>query len=328
MGDPNSELGSLFAPVPLPPAVVDPTGGLLEPVIAPINFVVTRMEEEILMAISDSMLLLRLALKDGTNALADASNLAFADVNRIANEGVVSALNSLQQALYLGGGMTSVESAIARVESIASSAYAGLTQIVSAMLNTSGGAIGGYRGKIADTIAAAKKETYDAVMAQARGALGDLENVKLMAQARATQALAGAARERDLAVRWGGDRYREVAAAARSEAGGTLRAAEGRAREGAARIRAARGRLAVAGAGASAALDGAASSVMNKGTLISQKAALDAKEAELRARRAVEFAVLAGTFVAIVGTMAYGYFGYVRPHIKAVAAGAREAPGT
>ena len=317
MGDLDN-LGSLFTPIPIPPAVVDPTGGLLEPVIAPLNFVVTRMEEEVLLALSDAMILLRIALTDGTTALADASDVAFKEVNRIANDGLISALGSLQNALDLGGNFASIETIVGRIEKIATDAFSGLTQMANTIFRANQSALGSYGADIESTLATIKNDIRESIMAEARGALSDLDAIRLRAQARGTEALATLGRERDAAVAMGASLFRETTASARSEAGSALRLAEGRAREGVAAIRGARGRLV---AGGTSLLAGPEGSLASKGELIAQKARLDAVEAAVRERRMYEALLVVGTAVAVAATMAYGYFAYIRPRVVAAARG-------
>ena len=102
-------LESLFATIQVPPPVTDPTGGLLEPAIAPINFIVEKIEEAVLSAMTDGILAIRMVLGELTDGLKgtvdDAFKTIFQDSQAIIND----AFDTLKKAIDdLQNGVTDV----------------------------------------------------------------------------------------------------------------------------------------------------------------------------------------------------------------------------
>jgi len=85
----------LFVTVKVPPPIADPTGGLLAPALAPINFIVSKIESGILSAIETEIIGLRQGLNIASQSLNIVVDDAFKNIFTIINDGVRQSTNEL-----------------------------------------------------------------------------------------------------------------------------------------------------------------------------------------------------------------------------------------
>lgn len=93
------DLGSIFTSVRVPPPIADPTGGLLEPAIAPINFIVSKVEEAVLSAMNESILAVRMTLGTLTDELAGAVDAAFGSMYSDGTQAINAAATVMKSAI-------------------------------------------------------------------------------------------------------------------------------------------------------------------------------------------------------------------------------------
>ncbi len=96
MGNLNISMSTMFSTIRVPPPLHDPTGGLLEPILGPIGFVVQHIEEVILSAMRDGVVGIQSLLRDATGELSGNVNNIITSLMGSAQNGLTSITAAIQ----------------------------------------------------------------------------------------------------------------------------------------------------------------------------------------------------------------------------------------
>jgi len=143
----EQSLRRIFTQVRVPPLIQDPTGGLLEPAIAPINMIVTGIETGILSAMQEAIILLRGGFSESVEHLESLVTDVFS--------GLLTAVGAAQDVQTLLADVSSAknalsdgENALGRMEGIVVSAVAEARQYAQQIKSTLDSGVSGLSAEI------------------------------------------------------------------------------------------------------------------------------------------------------------------------------------
>lgn len=137
------------------PTPSDPTGGLLQPILAPVDFIVTQMEESVLSLINESLVLFNMALGELSDGLNDDVDRfigeAFKKIKDVVKDGgvyVTNAINGITGAT--DSAINAIFGIVDDIEKVMIQGMAAITSYVSSALNFIKNGATNIKNKIAD----------------------------------------------------------------------------------------------------------------------------------------------------------------------------------
>lgn len=155
MLNPAAVFSSIFSSVRVPPPLHDPTGGLLEPVLSPINFVISHIEDAILGTFTEGTVMLRAVLLEATNGLNQTVDQVIVSITNKIQNGVQTFTTTIQG---IANDMTTEADALLndlfgmvnRVEAVLANALTSISQFALSVLTTINNGIGDVSAEIAE----------------------------------------------------------------------------------------------------------------------------------------------------------------------------------